>query len=244
MKRILLALMVLNSIAVAAQDAVLLRVNYQPGDMYTLNVNTDADMGMSGFMNTNMTLAMKVTAVEDGLFKTESQLSSIRMNVEQGGMDMSYDSNMKAEELDEIGQMMKSQFDPMLNATIYNTIDPFGASVETRVEPAIDGMEQLTQTSGAIKYPLEKVSVGSTWAAEQERDGMTMNINYTVRSISGDTIILDISGDITGTGSGTMKGFTSIDLNSGVQTNSEIAITITTQDVLVNTTVKSTITKV
>lgn len=39
---------------------------------------------------------------------------------------MDYDSNKFFEELDQVGQMMKSQFDPILKATIYNSLDFYG----------------------------------------------------------------------------------------------------------------------
>ena len=43
------------------------------------------------------------------------------MNMMQGGMTMSYDSNKKDEELDQMGQMLKSQFDPMMEAQLHIT---------------------------------------------------------------------------------------------------------------------------
>jgi hypothetical protein len=244
MKRILLALLVLTSITVAAQDAVLLRVNYHQGDTYQLNVESNASMGITGFMNSTMTMEMKINTVEDKLFKTETKLTSIAIDMAQGSMSMKYDTSMKAEELDDMGHMMKAQFDPMMNATIYASIDNLGTNLDTRIDPAIEGLEQFTQNAGAINYPLEKVAVGSTWTAQQEMQGMTMTIIYTVRSIADGTAILDITGDMVGTGTGTIKGNSSIDIKSGVQKNSELQLTISAQGMDVSTTVKTMMTKV
>lgn len=245
MKRILLALLVLTSISVAAQDAVILRVNYNEGDAYILNVETNTSMGISGFMNSKMTMDMTVPVVKDGLFETVTKLTYIKMDVEQGGISMSYDTGMNAEELDDMGQMMKSQLDPMMNSMIYITFDTLGTKVETRVEPSnAAGLEQLTQSSGSIIYPLEKVSVGSTWTSKEERQGMIMNIIYTVSSIADGTAILDVSGDMSGIGTGTLKGNTSIDITSGVQKDSDLQLTVSSQGIDISTTVKTTMTKV
>lgn len=244
MKRLFLALLILTSISLAAQDAVLLRVNYEQGDTYILKVETNANMGVSGFMNSNITMDMTIPSAEDGLFKTESKLNYMAMDMEQGGISVQYDTRMKAEELDEMGKMMKSQFDPMMNAKIYMTFDELGTKVETKIEPAIAGMEQLTQSAGSINYPKEKVSVGSSWTSEEERQGITMKIVYTVSSIADGTVILDVTGDLSGVGTGTVKGNTSIDINSGVQKNAELQMTVSTQGIDISTTVKTSMTKV
>ena len=244
MKRLLLAFIALISIATAAQDAVLLRVNYQQGDTYVIKINTNAIMGMENLTDTNITMETNVEAVEDGLFKTKSKLTSVVMAMEQGGMSMSFDSSKNADELDEMGQMMKTQFDPMMNATIYATVDELGTNVDTRIEPSIAGMEQLTKSTGALKYPVEKISVGSTWTAEQELQGMTMKIAYTVRSIADGMAMLDITGDMSGIGTGSIKGTTTIDISTGIPTLSELQVTVTAQGIDVSTTVKTTMTKV
>lgn len=243
MKKLFLSLFVLTSISVAAQKSVLLRVNYQTGDTYAVNVTTTSDMGVTGFMNMGMDMKMKVNAVEDGLFKTESQIQSIRMSMEQGGMSMNYDSN-KTENLDEMAKQMKMQFDPMMDAKIYTTVNELGATVDTRIEPAIAGMEQMAKNTGNISYPKEELSVGSSWTAIQEQEGMTMNLVYTVSSISNGTVVLDITGDVKGTGTGTIKGQATVDIKSGAQKNSELQIKINVQGTEVSTTVKTTMTKV
>ena len=244
MKRLFFALLILSSITVAAQESVLLRVNYEAGDTYQIKMNTDISMGAAGFVNSSMMMETNITAVENGLFKTESKLTSIVMDMEQGGMSMQYSTDMKDDELDQIGQMMKAQFEPMMKATIYTTIDKLGTTLETRVEPNVAGMEQIADGSSNLNYPEEKVSVGSTWTTEVDKDGLLMKLIYTVKSIEDGTAMLDITGDVSGTGTGKVKGFTNVDLKSGVQKNSELELTVTTQGMEVSNKINLTMTKI
>jgi hypothetical protein len=123
---------------------------------------------MVGGMNMKMTMGMIVTEVAAENIKTASQITAVVMDMMQGGMTMSYDSNKKDEELDQMGQMMKSQFDPMMKATIYMSQDKMGNMIETKIEPTIDGMEQLTTISNTINDPKEKVTLGSFWTSEKK----------------------------------------------------------------------------
>ena len=105
-------------------------------------------------MNMKMTMGMIVADVAEENIKTEYQITSIVMDMMQGGMTMNYDSNKSDEELDQMGQMLKSQFAPMMEAIIYNTLDYQGNMIDTKLDPAIPGMEQITNRSmNAINYP-------------------------------------------------------------------------------------------
>jgi hypothetical protein len=163
----------------------------------------------------------------------------------QGGMTMSYDSDKNDEELDQMGQMLKSQFEPMMEAIIYNTLDYQGNMIDTKLDPAIPGMEQMTNRAmNAINYPKEKVSVGSSWTSENENQGMKMTMNYTVSSIAGGVVTLDVSGDMSGAvGTGTINGKTTIDISTGISKNSETEMTITAQGMNITGTTKVTVSK-
>ena len=163
----------------------------------------------------------------------------------QGGMTMSYDSNKNDEELDQMGQMLKSQFAPMMEAVIYNTLDYQGNVIDTKLDPAIPGMEQMTNRSmNAINFPKEKVSVGTSWTSENENQGMKMTMNYTVSSISDGFVTLDVSGNMSGAGTGSIKGKSTIDISSGISNNSEIEITIAAQGMNITGSTKITISKI
>ncbi len=244
MKKVLIALLVITSITTTAQESVLLRLNYTKGDSFLVTTESNQNMGSQGGMNMKMTMGMIVTDVIEDNIKTESQITSIVMDMMQGGMTMSYDSNKNDEELDQMGQMLKSQFAPMMEAVIYNTLDSQGNVIDTKLDPAIPGMEQMTNRSmNAINYPKEKVSVGSSWTSENENQGMKMTTKYTVSSIADGFITLDVSGDMSGVGTGTIKGKSTVEISSGMSNNSEIEITIATQGMNITGTTKTTISK-
>ena len=246
MKKVLIALFVITTLSVTAQESVLLRLNYTKGDSFLVTTESNQSMGSQGGMNMKMTMGMIVADVAEENIKTESQITSIVMDMMQGGMTMNYDSNKSDEELDQMGQMLKSQFAPMMEAVVYNTLDYQGNMIDTKFEPAIPGIEQMinNRAMNAINYPKEKVSVGSSWTSENENQGMKMTTKYTVSSISGGVVTLDVSGDMTGAaGTGTIKGKTTIEISSGISKNSETEITMATQGMNITGTTKITVSK-
>ncbi len=244
MKKVLIALLVITTLSATAQESVLLRLNYTKGDSFLVTTESNQSMGAQGGMNMKMTMGMIVADVEEEIIKTESQITSIVMDMMQGGMTMNYDSNKSDEELDQMGQMLKSQFAPMMEAVIYNTSDLQGNMIDTKLDPAIPGMEQITNRSmNTINYPKEKVSVGSSWTSENENQGMKMTTKYTVSSIADGLVTLDVSGDMSGAGTGTIKGKSTVEISSGISNNSEIEITIATQGMNITATTKITVSK-
>jgi len=244
MKKVLIALLVITTLSATAQESVLLRLNYTKGDSFLVTTESNQSMGAQGGMNMKMTMGMIVADVEEEIIKTESQITSIVMDMMQGGMTMNYDSNKSDEELDQMGQMLKSQFAPMMEAVIYNTLDLQGNMIDTKLDPAIPGMEQITNRSmNTINYPKEKVSVGSSWTSENENQGMKMTTKYTVSSIADGLVSLDVSGDMSGAGTGTIKGKSTVEISSGISNNSEIEITIATQGMNITATTKITVSK-
>lgn len=244
MKKVLIALLVITTLSATAQESVLLRLNYTKGDSYLVTTESNTSMGAQGGMNMKMTMGMIVADVEEEIIKTESQITSIVMDMMQGGMTMNYDSNKSDEELDQMGQMLKSQFAPMMEAVIYNTLDLQGNMIDTKLDPAIPGMEQITNRSmNTINYPKEKISVGSSWTSENENQGMKMTTKYTVSSIADGLVTLDVSGDMSGAGTGTIKGKSTVEISSGISNNSEIEITIATQGMNITATTKITVSK-
>lgn len=244
MKGILIALLVVASYSASAQESVLLRLNYTEGDKYAMVIEIAQGMGIQGSMNMSTTMAMNITEVSKKEIKTESKITAIKMDMMQGGMSMQYDSEKEADDSDPMGQTMKAQFDPMMEATIYNTLDRMGNTIESRVEPAIPGMEQISGSTSNIDYPEKEVSVGSSWTSENENQGLIMNTQYTVTSIANGVIVLDISGEVSGVGTGTIKGKTNIDIQSGVQTNSALEMNLSAGGMDMSMKTNTTMTKV
>ena len=101
MKKVLIALLVITSLTVSAQESVLLRLNYTKGDSFLVTTESKQSMGAQGGMNMKMTMGMIVTEVAEENIKTESMITSVNLEMMQGGMTMSYDSSKKEEELDQ-----------------------------------------------------------------------------------------------------------------------------------------------
>jgi hypothetical protein len=243
MKRILIALLVITSIAVSAQESVLLRLNYTEGDSYLMTVESKQGMGAQGGVNMKMNMGMIVSEVSGGNVKTESKILSVALDMMQGGMAMSYDSNKKDEELDQMGQMLKSQFDPMMNSIIYNSYDKLGNITETKVEPSVPGMNQLTEASGSVIYPNEKISVGSSWSSNKDNQGMKTTTTYTVSQIKDGIVYLDITGNVSGVAaSGSVKGSSEIEVSTGLakKTSIEVAISNQGMDITINSNITMT----
>lgn len=244
MKKIILLALVITTFTATAQESVLLRLNYNKGDNYLTTVELKQSMGVQGEMNMNMEMNSNVSSADNQAIILESKIGSIVMDMNQGGMAMSYDSNKSGEELDQMGQMMKSQFDPMMKATIHTSLDNLGNMIETKIEPAIPGMEQLTASASTINYPEEKVSVGSSWTSEDENQGVKMSTTYTISSIANGIVSLDISGDVAGAGTGTIKGKTTVDISSGVPKSSALEVTMSAQGVNMSIITNTTMTKI
>jgi len=243
MKRILIALLVITSLAVSAQESVLLRLNYTKGDSYLMTVETKQGMGAQGGVNMKINMGVIVSEVSGDNVKTESKILSVAVDMMQGGMAMSYDSNKKDEELDQMGQMLKSQFDPMMNSIIYNSYDKLGNITETKVEPSVPGMNQLTEGSGSVIYPNEKISVGSSWSSNKDNQGMKTTTTYTVSQIKDGVVYLDITGNVSGAAaSGSVKGSSEIEVSTGFAKKTSIEVVISNQgmDITINSNITMT----
>jgi hypothetical protein len=209
-----------------------------------MTVESKQGMGAQGGVNMKMNMGMIVSEVSGGNVKTESKILSVALDMMQGGMAMSYDSNKKDEELDQMGQMLKSQFDPMMNSIIYNSYDKLGNITETKVEPSVPGMNQLTEASGSVIYPNEKISVGSSWSSNKDNQGMKTTTTYTVSQIKDGIVYLDITGNVSGAEGvdGAVKGSSEIEVSTGLakKTSIEIAISNQGMDITINSNITMT----
>ncbi len=212
-----------------AQETALLRINYNEGDVYEVKLVQKQSTGAVGGTDMTMLMDMTVTGVEGETFTTASKITSIAMDMNQAGMTMSYNSATDPEELDATGQMLKAQLDPMMEAVISNTIDIYGNTLDTTVEPAVAGMEQFNTGQNSLSFPKEEVSAGSSWTTENEVQGMTVKTTYTVNKIENGLVYVDITGDVSGMGTGKMTGSSIIDSASGLSKNTTTELTIEAQ---------------
>jgi len=242
-KKIIVLLLFISTITFA-QEKVLLRLNYEKGQSYTMDMNMSQVIG-DGIMTNDMHIQMKydITGVSEDTYESSSKITKMAMDMKQGTVNISYDSSKKDEELDETGKMMKSKMQPMLSATIMTKGDNLGNILETKVEPSnIQGAKDITKQSSSVIYPKEAVAVGDTWTKTKNDGAMNFSFTYKVKSISSKNVLIDISGKVTGAADGDITGAMDIDRDSGMPLESNINMTmkIQGQDATTNMTAKFT----
>ncbi|MFB1041181.1 MAG: hypothetical protein QMC35_12065 [Polaribacter sp.] len=244
MKKLLFLFVLVTAINATSQESVLLRANYKKGDVLEVKMEQSQNMGAKGGVDMKMSMDMIVTSKDGVLLTTESKIKSINMNMLKGGMAMSYDSSMKDDDLDEMGKMMKQQFDPMMKSTIIAKVNSQGEILETKVEPSNPAMDQIIAQAKGVIYPNEEVLVGTSWSDVTSQQGMSVTSIYTVSKIENGKVYINITGAVTGMGEGDIKGDLVVDIETGIQdsASSEMAVNAGGMDMKIST--KTTTTKI
>ena len=216
MKKLVVLFLVISATISSAQDPVLLRLNYEKGVSYSVSMNMSQEMGTMMSMGMSIDMGMKIIDAKGENYESEMKFTKISMDMLQGGNIISFDSSKSDDELDEAGKMMKTQMGPMLEAVVLTKGNILGEITEAVVEPNVPGMEDIANQSSNVVYPKEAVKVGSTWTMSKDEKGMKMDFLYTVTSILKETILLDLSGDVSGMADGKITGNIKIDRTSGI----------------------------
>ncbi len=236
MKKILaFALVAFTTISVA-QESVKLRLNYKKGDKYVMKMTMNQTMPVMS-MNMKMDADIEVTDIKEDNYISEMKFTKIDMGMLQGGMEMSASTEDKEEDLDAMSKQMKAQLDPMLSVIITSVTDNLGKVIEIKAEPNLPGMEQMTNQTGNVTYPEKALRVGDSWTDERTAQGMVTKSTYKVKSISKDIVALDITGEVSGIGTGKLSGDMDIDRETGVpkKSNLKMEMKIQGQDMKINT---------
>jgi hypothetical protein len=243
MKKLLFLFVLAITLNGTSQESVLLRANYKKGDVLKVKMVQSQNMGAQGGVDMKMSMDMMVTSNDGDVIITESKIKSINMNMLQGGMAMSYDSAMKEEDLDEMGKMMKQQFDPMMKSVIIAKMNSQGEILETKAEPSNPAMDQLTKQAKGVKYPKEAVVVGTSWSDETDEQGMNVQTTYTVAKIENGKVYIDITGVVTGMGEGDVTGNLLVDVETGIQDTANLEMAISAGGIDMKISTKTTTTK-
>lgn len=230
MKKLVLFFLVISVNMSVAQEAVLLRLNYENNATYSTKTTVSQEMGAMMSMEMSMDMEMEVMAVENENYDTKTKFTNMSMEMLQGGNLMTFDSSKSDDELDAAGKMMKSQMGPMLEAVIYSNVTTLGEASVVSIEPMIPGVEDIANQSSIVVYPKEAVKVGSTWTMSKEEKGMKMDFLYTVQSISKENVLVDVSGEVSGMGSGKITGNITINRASGIPIKSLIEMNLSVSE--------------
>ena len=229
MKKLVLLIITLIAVNLTAQQSVVLRYNYKKGDVHEIKMKMTQEMGAIMAQTTNTTMSQKTIAIKGDTIVNESKIDKMTMDMVQGGQVMNFDSSKKDDELDEMGKMMKSQMAPIFSAVITTKSNSLGDVLGVSVVPSIPQVEQMGKQNSSVVYPKEAVKVGSTWSSTKEESGMTMKMEYLVKTISEKEVVLSISGDISGMATGTILGDMTIEIATGLPANSNLQMKMNIQ---------------
>ncbi len=243
MKKLLILFVMAFAMNVVAQESTLLRLNYKKGDVYTMDMKMSQDMGTMMSVDMSIKISQKITSVTGDEFVSEMKITQIAMDMSQGGNNISYDSSKSDDELDASGMQMKAQMGPMMDAVITSKGNNLGKVLETTVVPNAPGTSDLAKQSNSVEYPKEAVKVGSSWTMTKSDKGMNLNFVYTVKSITRTTVLLDVSGEVSGAASGKITGNMVVNKKSGVPTSSKIDMDMSVQGMDLKTNMVMTMTK-
>ena len=222
MKKLLILIVIAFTINTNAQESTLLRLNYTKGDSYVTTMKMSQDMGAVMSMDINVVMNMNIAEASADSYVSKMKIAKMSMDMSQGGMNISYDSSKKEEELDAGGKMMKSQMGPILEVIITAKGNNLGEITETTVEPNIPNASDFTNQTSNVIYPKKSLRVGDTWTMNKKDKGMNIDFTYTVKSITNTNVKLDVTGKVSGNATGTVSGNMNIDKSSGVPLNSTI----------------------
>ncbi len=223
-----------QSIESAQGDKVLIRLKPQVGDMQktimTMDMSTDGAQSMK--MNMIMNMDLKVTDKQDSLYTYEVKYNSIKMDMDAGGMEMSYDSNAK--EQSGIGAVMHDQMKVLLDKPITMKMSEQGKISDFHLPGMANNQQMADMSSISLPLPSEPVGVGDSWTAERPMEGMgTMKMTMKVEKITVDDLIIGTNGDISdtsGTKIGDFNGNYKLDRNTGFTKDGTININMPVQE--------------
>lgn len=207
-------------------DKVLIRLKPKVGThqkmMMQMALTSDGNQEME--MNLNMKMDLKVVDKEAEVFMYDLTYNSIQMDMNTMGMSFSFDSEATTQT--GMGEMLKTQLEPILSKSWTMKIDEQGRLVEleTGQQDNLPSMGDMGSIS--IPMPDKAVGVGDTWSAKREMDDMgTMLMNMTVEKITVEDVLIATQGDMvdaSGKVLGTYSGHYTLDRHLGLTKNGVI----------------------
>lgn len=243
MKKILVAFVMLISALSFSQEKVLLRLNYQKGDVYQVALKMNQDMGEMMKLDIQMVMEMKVTEVKEESFMTEASFKNVKMDMNAMGQQMKYDSNMKESEMDAFAQGAHSSMKDLLSTLIAFEYDKRGNVINTKVISGNGNVKDFQDNFSSMVLPEEEVTVGSTWSAmKSTKEGSKMDYVYEVTAINSDNVEVKVSGSISGE-ENAISGKGTINRETGNMKDMDMDLIIKVQGQKVNSKVLMTTTK-
>lgn len=197
-----------QSIESAEGDKVLIRLKPKVGDtqktLMTMDMSSEGAQAIS--MNMSMAMDLKVTDLTDAVYTYEVKYDKIKMDMDAGGMQMTYDSSLK--EQTGMGAMMHEQMKVLLEKPLAMKMNERGKITEFNM-PGLGNNQQMDMSSLTLPLPEGPVGVGDSWTDERSMQGSgNMKMIMTVEKITVDDIIIGVKGTIGGEGGEGVGDFT------------------------------------
>lgn len=219
MKKFLILFLVAISVGVIAQESVLLRLKYNKGDQYVMDMKMKQTMSVGVETTTTMQIKNTVIDVKNQQFIVDQQTGKTTVDANYMGKILHYDSTMKAEEMDEQLKAIDAQMKPFLTSVFTFTYNDLGEILDAQLKSGNANAEMIKRNNRdlATVYPKEKMKIGSSWSKKiVQTNGAEMNKTYTVSQIDKKFVYMNIEGIITGTAIGSLKGKMKINRATGV----------------------------
>lgn len=243
MKKIAIALLLLVSTITYGQEKVKLRLKFDKGDIYKTHMVMKQDMGMV-VMDMEMSMEMLVQDVKDQDYNVKNNFTYFSTKIEQEDKKLNYNSNMKDEELDDETKEFADKMKPLLETTIFLSMDKLGKSKLLKLVPEVTGVTKLKDQMSSVIYPEEEVSVGSYWTNTQNTEGIEMETTYKVTQITDDFVIADISGKMSLVPNAKINGNVKINRSTGMVSTMKMNIDINMMGVVMKTNSEITVEKI
>lgn len=215
-------------------EKVLIRLKPKVGDKQQtlMTMEMDAKEGKAMKMNISGKMDLEVASKEGDLFVYNMKYQSVKVNMDAGGMQFSYDSDKKDQDV--MGSMVGKQFEPMLKNWITLKMTDRGVVKEISLK-GVNSTKDLGDF-GAISLPLPEgpVGVGDSWVSERPMEGMgVLKMKMTLKQITVDDVEILTDGtmvDEKGANIGTFEGSYKLDRNSGLTKDGTMNMKINTED--------------
>ncbi|WP_155995218.1 hypothetical protein [Tenacibaculum ovolyticum] len=224
-KNLLVFLLLAVTMVCIGQEKVLLRLNYEKGDVYETSIEITNEKGEDKKnVSTKIVMQYEVKDVSEKEYESAVRIKRIMMNISKGDTIMFFDSSKSSTRLDKKDEIIKAQIDSVLKMNAITTIksDKLGKVKETKTVPNVPGFPDFTKVLNDIIYPVNEVSVGDNWSVIKGDEVVKYNFVYKVVSITSRRVILEVSGKVGGEVTGNIEGTVNINKKSGVLLKSNI----------------------
>lgn len=215
MKKAIIALFTLAiTISTYAQEAFKIKVEKDKVINFEMLLKTDIEGSQDIIMDMSMLMSVKPIEVSDDTIILETKYSKIKMDVNAGIMMASYDSSQEPE--DEITKMLASQIQPLLDATLILTMDPYGNIQNIEAPNVPNGLFDESNLKGiTLGFPSKEITIGESWETSSETQlGINITITNTLTEKTAEGFKIEIKGNLynqDGKVIGSQSGFYIID---------------------------------